>query len=196
MSGTLGPIVRLQIQRSPLKVGLKPDRRYVTEPLLPVERLWLTPDGVVGLAGGAALLDVHHRHHPETRADQGRNGISIGFTGHYRAMRGRYGPHMLTGCAGENLVVELDRQVTLEEVASGLAIVSPDGEERCRLGQVAVAHPCRPFSGFAHGHQRVAPDVLQATLQFLDGGMRGFYCGSISGPAVVAVGDLVAIRPA
>src|SRR2546425_6533822 len=37
----------------------------------------------------------------------------------------------------------------------------------------SVAHPCRPFSGWALGGM-VEPEVLKETLQFLDDGMRGF----------------------
>ena len=55
----VGAIVRLQIQRSSLKTGEKPHRRYDPAPLLSVERLAVTPDGVLGLSdGGAWLVDV------------------------------------------------------------------------------------------------------------------------------------------
>src|SRR5438094_275485 len=63
----VGEILRLQIQRSSLKTGEKPNRRYDPAPLLTVERLAVTPDGVLGQSdGGAWLVDVHHHAHPQT----------------------------------------------------------------------------------------------------------------------------------
>ena len=41
----LGKIVRLQIQRSPLKTGEKPNRVYDPSPILAVNELTLTPLG-------------------------------------------------------------------------------------------------------------------------------------------------------
>ena len=41
----LGRIVNLQIQRSSLKLGEKPNRWFDPAPLLPVAELTLTPDG-------------------------------------------------------------------------------------------------------------------------------------------------------
>src|SRR2546427_7892671 len=68
----LGRIVRLQIQRSSLKTGEKPRRAYDPAPLLAVDRVALGPDGVLGEdAGGAWLVDVHHRAHPWTKNEDG-----------------------------------------------------------------------------------------------------------------------------
>ena len=54
------------------------------------------------------------------------------------------------------------------------------------------AHPCRPFTGWALGGT-VESAVLKEHLQFLEDGMRGFYC-TAEGAGVVEVGDvLVAI---
>ncbi len=81
----LGRIVRLQIQRSSLKTGEKPRRSYDPAPLLAVDRVALGPDGVLGEepGGGAWLVDVHHRAHPETKNEDGVHGVSLGFTSHY-----------------------------------------------------------------------------------------------------------------
>src|SRR5437660_11269113 len=85
----LGRIVRLQIQRSSLKTGEKPRRSYDPAPLLAVDRVALGPDGVLGEGpgGGAWLVDVHHRAHPETKNEDGVHGVSIGFTSPYAQMR-------------------------------------------------------------------------------------------------------------
>ena len=86
----VGAIVRLQIQRSSLKTGEKPHRRYDPAPLLSVERLAVTPDGVLGLSDGDAwLVDVHHRAHPQTKNEDGLHGVSVGFTAHYDAITSR-----------------------------------------------------------------------------------------------------------
>jgi hypothetical protein len=189
---TLGPIVRLQIQRSALKVGDKPNRTYITDPLLAVERVRVDPDGIVASHLGADVLDVHHRQHPETRNEDGLNGLSIGFTSHYGVMQHRFGPHMTVGCAGENLIIETDRVITLDELAAGVTVMDPAGRVKLTISGVQVARPCRPFSGFAWKGARVEPEVMKATLQFLDGGTRGFY-GVAEGVAELAVGDVLAV---
>jgi hypothetical protein len=184
----LGPLVRLQIQRSALKTGAKPDRRYSPAPILSVERLWVTPAGVLGAAvDGAWLVDVHHRDHPASRNEDGGHGVSVGFTGHYDRMRGRFGDRITPGCAGENLLAGADGVVALEDLRDGLVVVGADGAERQRLRVLEVARPCRPFTGWALG-QQVDPEVLKDSLQFLDVGMRGYYCVA-EGVAEIAVGD-------
>jgi hypothetical protein len=185
---TIGTITRLQIQRSSLKTGEKPNRVYDPTPLLSVARLTVTPDGVLGAgAEGSWLVDVHHRAHPETKNEDGLHGVSVGFTSHYAAMRDRFGERIVVGCAGENVIVAADRMFTYDDLAGGIAIVATDGPERVRLRVLQVAHPCRPFTGWASG-ARVEPDVLKSHLQFLDGGTRGFYCVG-EGSGTVAVGD-------
>ena len=185
----LGRLVRLQVQRTTLKTGEKPERRYDPAPILAVPRLALSPDGVMGAADGAWIVDVHHRAHPATKNDDGLHGVSVGFTGHYAAMRERYGSHLVTGCAGENLIAEAPGRLSFEEVAQGLVIVGADGQERARLRVLQVAHPCRPFTGWALGGT-VESAVLKEQLQFLDDGMRGFYCTAL-GTGVAEIGDLL-----
>ena len=185
---TIGTVTRLQIQRSSLKTGEKPNRVYDPTPLLPVPRLTVTPDGVLGAgAEGGWLVDVHHRAHPETKNEDGLHGVSVGFTSHYAAMRDRFGERIVIGCAGENIIVAADRTFTYDDLAGGMAIVATDGPERVRLRVLQVAHPCRPFTGWASGG-RVEAEVLKAHLQFLDGGTRGYYCVG-EGAGTVAVGD-------
>ncbi len=184
----VGEIVRLQIQRSSLKTGEKPNRRYDPTPLLTVERLAVTPDGVLGQSdGGAWLVDVHHRAHPQTKNEDGLHGVSVGFTAHYDAMRARFGDHLSPGCAGENLLAVADRRLSYEELAEGIAVVDAAGRELVRLDVLQVAHPCRPFTGWALGGT-VEAQVLKEHLQFLDDGMRGFYCRA-TGSGIVSVGD-------
>ncbi|HEV8303913.1 MAG TPA: MOSC domain-containing protein [Gemmatimonadales bacterium] len=192
---TIGTIARLQIQRSSLKTGDKPDRVYDPGPLLTVSHLAVTPDGVLGAGpDGGWLVDVHHRAHPQTKNEDGLHGVSVGFTSHYAAMRDHFGDRIVLGCAGENIIVATDRSFTYEDLAGGVAVVATDGREngeRVRLRVLQVAHPCRPFTGWALGG-RVEADVLKSHLQFLDGGMRGFYCVG-EGAGTVEVGDQVVL---
>ncbi len=189
---TIGTIARLQIQRSSLKTGEKPNRVYDPTPLLPVQQLTVTPDGVLGAGGeGGWIVDVHHRAHPETKNEDGLHGVSVGFTSHYAAMRDRFGDHIVVGCAGENVIVTADEIFTYEDLAGGVAIVSAEGTERVRLKVLEVAHPCRPFTGWALGG-RVESEVLKENLQFLDGGTRGFYCVG-EGMGTVCMGDLLVL---
>ena len=188
----LGRIVRLQIQRSSLKTGDKPTRVYDPAPILDVGRLAVGPDGALGEAPeGAWLVDVHHRAHPHTKNEDGGHGVSLGFTSHYSLMRDRFGDRITPGCAGENILVETGGRVGFDDLARGIACIAGDGRELVRLEVLQVAHPCRPFSGWALGGM-VESDVLKETLQFLDDGMRGFYCLGV-GAGIVAVGDRVVV---
>ncbi|HUC40693.1 MAG TPA: MOSC domain-containing protein [Gemmatimonadales bacterium] len=191
---TIGTIVRLQVQRGSLKRGEKPARLYDPAPLLAVSTLNVSPDGALGASpadGETWIVDVHHRAHPQTKNEDGLHGISVGFTSHYAAMQEHFGERVVVGCAGENIIANTDRQVRYEEVAGGVAILGPDGTERVRLRVLQVAHPCKPFTGWALGKQ-VEPDEMKKALQFLDNGMRGFYCTG-EGTGTVSLGDSIAI---
>ena len=188
----LGHVVRLQIQRSSLKTGEKPHRVYDPAPILTVDRLSVSPDGALGEAAHSAwVVDIHHRMHPSTKNPDGEHGISLGFTSHYDVMRARLGDRITPGCAGENILVETRGRVGMEDLTGGVGLLTRDGHEVVRLHVLQVAHPCRPFSGWALGGV-VESDVLKETLQFLDDGMRGFYCVGV-GTGIVSVADRVVI---
>lgn len=188
----IGTIVRLQIQRASLKSGVKPNRVYDPAPILAVERLAVSPEGVLGQAAdGTWIADIHHRAHPVTKNEDGRHGVSVGFTAHYDAMRERFGERISLGCAGENIIAATERIFGWDDVSGGLALLAADGRIPVRLAVLDVAHPCRPFTGWALG-QVVEAEVLKSQLQFLDGGMRGFYAVG-EGTGVVAVGDRLAV---
>jgi hypothetical protein len=191
---TIGTVTRLQIQRGSLKTGEKPTRTYDPTPLLAVTDLHVSPDGALGGSpgeGGMWVVDVHHRSHPITKNEDGLHGISLGFTSHYDAMREHFGDKVVVGCAGENIIARSDRQFSYDELAAGVAILAPEGKERVRLKVLQVAHPCRPFTGWALG-KTVEPEELKRHLQFLDNGMRGFYCVG-EGTGTVSLGDSIAI---
>lgn len=192
MPSIIGPIVQLQVQRGPLKVGEKGAKRYVTDPIAVLERIRVSRDGVVGLDGGEEILDAHHRAHVLRKNEDGVHGVSVGFTSHYRAMQQRFGGHLRVGCAGENIIVEASRRMEPVEVRAGFVILDSAGREKGRLVDLAVAHPCKPFTGFAHRGEAVPPEGFKESLQFLDGGTRGYYCTWVGDPTLLEKGDLLA----
>jgi len=191
----LGPIVRLQVQIDPLKRGEKPFQRYDPTNIREVPALAIEPHGVVGLLpdSDAVLNDVHHRDHPRSRF-RGENGISLGFTAHYRAMRERFGAHVMDGIAGENILVATETPISIDDLAHGLMI--GEGDEAVVIDAWAIAAPCAPFTKFCLGlpHDRKPDRRVTEALQFLDGGMRGFY-GRYGDdrptPARIALGAMV-----
>ena len=188
----IGTIVRLQVQESSLKVGDKP-RRYDPGPIRSVPALRVSPGGVVGLAeSGESILDVHHHDHPASKNRGGENGISLGFTGHYGEMRRRFGPHLADGIAGENILIEADRQFVVDELAAGVVVEGTAGR-RLELRPVIVAAPCVEFSRYALKFpEGTRPDAtVTEALRFLDAGTRGFYATYQGEPAVVEIGARV-----
>lgn len=188
----IGRVVRLQVQTDSLKRGERPRRVYDPAPLSEVARLRVSPSGAVGVtAAGEELLDVHNSAHPRTQAAPGRE-VSFGFTSHYDRMHDRYGTHLTTGCAGENVLVESGRTWRLEDFAAGLAFRNAAGV-LLPLEQVSVAAPCVEFSRFSLGEPEASPQDLKPVLQFLDGGTRG-YVFTPGGKGEVAIGDALVLR--
>lgn len=188
----IGQIARLQVQTQSLKVAAGPGKRYDTRALVNVPELVLDEHGVTGRSdSGEDMPDVHHRDHPASQF-RGENGISIGFTSHYAAMRQRFGDHLADGIAGENILVETDDLVRDSDVQAGLLVEAANGS-RARLGDVCVATPCVPFSLYAlHKTPQTKPDrTITEALQFLNDGRRGFYVTLKGEPVVIAVGAAV-----
>jgi hypothetical protein len=194
----IGKIKQVQVQRSSLKAGQKPDRYYDPTPLLVVERLRLSPGGVVGItAGSDEIIDVHHADHPQSK-NREDNGVSIGFSSHYESMRNQYGDHLWDGCAGENILIEVetDQIFTLPDLGNSVAILSQATGKFIYLTDLQVAAPCVEFSRFAANFGMPLPPAQQkAALQFLHDGRRGFYTTFVSdkdqGQAIVQAGDRV-----
>jgi hypothetical protein len=188
----IGVIKLVQVQRSSLKLGQKPDRRYDPAGLLTVDSLELSADGVIGLtADGGRIVDIHNARHPDNK-NRGDNGVSIGFTSHYRDMRLKFGDHLTDGIAGENIIIEAERGFQLADLGERLVIVNPATGQQFTLQTLGVADPCEPFSRFAAGRDLDAPE-MKATLQFLGAGKRGFLVTPADGSAqlVVQAGDVV-----
>ena len=194
----IGSIKQVQVQRSSLKVGERSQRYYDPSPLLVVNRLLLTRSGAIGVtAEGERMIDVHHADHPASR-NREVNDISLGFTGHYEAMRDRFGPHLHDGIAGENILIEAEgHEFSLETLSGGVAIQDAYGQ-LIYLTEIEVAAPCQPFSQFASGEARsLTNSEMKKTLQFLHNGRRGFYAklAPEHWGAEVRAGDKVFVLP-
>lgn len=197
----VGEVVKLQVQRSSLKLGERPRRWYDPTPLLPVSELELDPDGVHGLdAGGAWLRDVHHAQASDSRNRDGHNGVSLGFTSHYDRMRARFGDQLAPGIAGENILVRASRPWNLAELQPALLIVT-SAEATYRLSNLVVAEPCVEFTRYLLGLPvgAVTDARVSDGLRFLGGGMRGYYATFAGAQfetehARIAVGALVYVE--
>jgi hypothetical protein len=183
------PVIRVQVQLDRIKVGLPPRRRYEPVILREVAELHVTADGAVGVAAdGTEYLDVHNGHHPHTRDAKRRNGISIMTTGDYAALRQRYGPHLVTGVAGESVLVAVDGPWPVGDL-----LLETD-DQPLLLTDVVAAPPCVEFSRFCLGIEPgpVGDDVKQALLD-LDGGARGYYA-RVTGEGRVVLGARISAR--
>jgi hypothetical protein len=190
----VGRIARLQVQTAHLKHGEPPRRRYDPAPITEVATLRLDDGGVTGFAAdGAIHHDVHHRDHPIAR-HRGDNGVSVGFTGHYAAMRARFGDHLPDGIAGENILVEAGGVFTPASLGDTLVVDTAEGP--VRIAGVIVAAPCVEFTRFCLRWPRDArPDrTVTEALRFLDNGMRAFYAGFEAAGSTsreLRIGDMV-----
>lgn len=180
---SLGAVIRLQIELDRLKESEQ--SRYRHELIRGVERLHVTPDGCLGPANEGYVIDIHHAAHPRSRSN-GTNHLSIGFTGHYDAMRERFGSHVGLGVAGENVIVERPGLTTVADLGDELRFELADGTT-LYVAQPQVMRPCAPFTRFCLADERPPAEELRAGLQFLDDGMRGFK-GIPQSSAVLAVG--------
>jgi hypothetical protein len=145
-----GPIVRLQVQSSAIKVrGVR--EYYTPKAICSVETVFLTPRGGSSITqAGEHLLDVYQQDHPRSRYRRG-NGISLCFTSHYHLLRARFGAHLHDGVAGENLLIATDQVITLEQVEKGLLIQTATGS-LIPLSTLLIATPCEVFSRYALGN--------------------------------------------
>lgn len=181
----LGEISRLQIQRSSLTIGSGPTRYFDPAALLVVEEMFLTPGGACAPApDGSCLVDVHHAAHPFTRS-RGENTLCFGFSRHYDTLRARFGESFTFGCAAENITIDGPApRITQADVGAGLLIETADGP--ATLTNVVVAAPCMPFSKFALRDPAASTEAIKSALQFMDHGMRGFYC-NFAGPKTATI---------
>jgi len=193
----LGSIVRCQIHTD----RMVRDGVYVHDLLREVDALWLGPDGVVGAKGDEAILHAHHRLHPtrtigateKHRTYLPHRLLSFGFTSHYDLMAEHFGSAPL-GCAGEDIIVDFDRQVVLDEVSKGVQVRR--GDRVVELVGAVVAKPCVPFTKYLLEDQHHPEEKIAPHRAFIDDGIRGFIVGLANQEETVdiAVGDEFWVR--
>ena len=189
-------IVRLQVQRGPVKIGKALLRWYEPAAIVPVTTLLAEPRGVQGVtADGEVVLDVHHRDHPQSRDRKGMAGILFMGTGDYVALRERYGDHVLDGIAGETVLLDAPHGLAGGGLPRTVTVLTAGGP--LELHGVRTAAPCVEFSRFCLRQEMSAAvdDAVRKTMLDLDGGARG-YRSIASGAGTIAVGDVVTIADA
>lgn len=181
----VGSVVRLQVQRSPLKPGPPVGRRYLTGPITEVTALRLGPRGAIGIADdGGEVLDVHHADHPDTRNTRLHNGLSVMSRGDYERLRARYGEHLHDGTAGESLLLSTATPLRL----TGEFVLETSTGAPLQLTDAMVAAPCVEFTHFVLDREPGEVDgTVRATMEELDGGARGHYLRAL-GEGRVEVG--------
>lgn len=177
----LGTIIKCQVSAQ----GLIQDKRYIDSDIIDASELHLSADGVVGWCDERAILNHHHRLNPRLGTWKPHRLLSVGFTGHYAAMTERFGSAP-TGCGAQNMIVDLDRVVTLDEVSNGLQVRTADGNQ-IDLEGATVAKPCVPFTKYLLKDQDAADETVAPNRTFLDNGIRGFVMGLSDHTEVVVI---------
>jgi hypothetical protein len=195
----IGRVALLQVAPVAPKTWGPTHELYDPAPLRTVEHVLLSERGVIGVTGdGEQIVDVHHVDHPQSRF-RGGNGVSVGFTGHYAALRDQFGAHVVDGCAAENILIASSGMVSLEQPHLWIVLEQAATARRYVLGQATVANPCMPFARWVAQHSATpTPNQIRTTLQQLRHGMRGFYLDvpSVTEPIMVQPGDRVLVSDA
>ena len=163
----VGQVVKLQIQRRPLRDG----EDYRLGPLAEVSTLRLTPDGPIGFDGVSWIVDRHHRYHPRATTYRPGRALSIGFTSHYENIWKRFTPIPL-GAGGENLIVSSNELVSEVELDGGIRIGTPQAS--ILISDAKAAEPCVPFTRLVTGRPEASARELAEDRERLRHGIRGF----------------------
>ena len=189
MAEPIGTIVRLQVQAEPLKATGVYDPKYLVD----VGEAFISSEGMLGWDGAGWVVDAHHVAHPRSRGG-GRRALSIGLTGHYGDMSGRFGAATV-GIGGENIIID-GPALRLPEIANGFLIRRPDGSE-IELLAPRPAAPCVEFTSYLLGSEEVLPrGELIEDMAFLSEGTRGHIVDvdHLTTPVLLQTGDEVFLR--
>jgi len=191
----LGYVKLTQLQPTGLIVNTPSGEFYDPSRRVVVDSLQISPLGIEAITpDGEHVLDIHHIDHPDKKYDND-DLVCIGFSSHYAAMRARFGEHMIDGIAGENIIIQAEKEIWPEDLGQRLGFESSETGDITFLDVVKFAAPCEEFSHFAaqSQHQRLPAAELKATLQFLGNGRRGYLLVLSDGqePAIVQPKDRV-----
>lgn len=193
----IGRVQFVQIQRSSLKLGNASHEYYDPAALLRSDHLAVSAAGAFAVMPDESyIVDIHNAMHPHTRHNRDSdNGLSVGFTSHYQAMREQFGAHLTDGIAGENIIIETARRFSLADLGDQIAFQNPVSGQVIRLNVPKMAAPCTPFSQFCMCQPDLGGQPLKETLQFLHNGMRGFLVALPDMPyATINAGDRMLIN--
>lgn len=191
----LGYVKLTQLQPTGLIINTPSGEFYDPSRRVVVDSLQISPLGIEAITpDGEHVLDIHHIDHPDKKYDND-DLVCIGFSSHYAAMRARFGEHMVDGVAGENIIIQAEKEIWPEELGQRIGFESSETGDITFLDVVKFAAPCEEFSHFAaqSQHQRLPAAELKATLQFLGNGRRGYLLVLSDGhePVNVQPGDRV-----
>ena len=191
----VGPIVRTQIHTD----RMVENGGYAADKIVEVDEILLSPEGLIGILDGVAILHGHHQQHPnKTREHRPRpflpnRLLSVGFTSHYAAMADYFGEVPL-GCAAEDLIVSCPDRVTADDLRHGVQI-RRGSATIAELAGAVPAQPCVPFTTFLLG-PAAEPGGIAKGREFLRNGTRGFVAAipSLKNGVRVALGDELWLR--
>lgn len=191
----LGYVKLTQLQPTGLIINTPSGEFYDPSRRVVVDSLQISPLGIESITpDGEHVLDIHHIDHPDKKYDND-DLVCIGFSSHYAAMRARFGEHMVDGVAGENIIIQAEKEIWPEDLGQRLGFESSETGDITFLDVVKFAAPCEEFSHFAaqSQHKRLPAAELKATLQFLGNGRRGYLLVLSDGhePVNVQPGDRV-----
>lgn len=191
----LGYVKLTQLQPTGLIINTPSGEFYDPSRRVVVDSLQISPLGIEAITpDGEHVLDIHHIDHPDKKYDND-DLVCIGFSSHYAAMRARFGEHMVDGVAGENIIIQAEKEIWPEELGQRIGFESSETGDITFLDVVKFAAPCEEFSHFVaqSQHQRLPAAELKATLQFLGNGRRGYLLVLSDGhePVNVQPGDRV-----
>jgi hypothetical protein len=172
----LGYVKLTQLQPTGLIINTPSGEFYDPSRRMVVDSLQISPLGIEAITpDGEHVLDIHHIDHPDKKYDND-DLVCIGFSSHYAAMRARFGEHMVDGVAGENIIIQAEKEIWPEELGQRIGFESSETGDITFLDVVKFAAPCEEFSHFAaqSQHKRLPAAELKATLQFLGNGRRGY----------------------
>jgi hypothetical protein len=172
----LGQVKLVQVQPNGIIIETPSGYIYDASRRVEVECLVINKRGIeADTPAGEHVLDIHHLDHPK-KAYNDDDLVCIGFTSHYKAMRNRFGNHMADGIAGENIIIEYEKEVWPDDLGRQITIQNQDNGIKSLLDFVSFAPPCEEFSRFAAQslYEKLPAEELKKILQFLGNGRRGY----------------------